>query len=205
MAAPTGYHFARLNPGCHLCCLCHLHCRFRRRRREPPLTTRTPTFAGCLDYIWVSRGHWDVQCTLSLPYEEPSTWVDPLTDVDFAPIPNEEFPSDHIAMGCILRLVPSGSEIGGAAAAGRGSVGRKSAGSKGGGPGAGAAVASALGKGRAPSRAGGGGRGGGKAGGGVGLKGAGVGGERASKAVRQGRQAQSRGGPGSKGRTRGDR
>lgn len=46
--------------------------------REPPLTTRTPGFAGCLDYVWVSPQHLRVTDTLALPYEEPLQWRDPL-------------------------------------------------------------------------------------------------------------------------------
>ena len=44
---------------------------------EPPLTTKTASFAGCLDYIWLSRGgddrpHFKVLQTLDLPYEIPT-------------------------------------------------------------------------------------------------------------------------------------
>lgn len=34
-------------------------------RSSPPLWTAP---AGCLDYIWCSRGHWAVEATLDLPY-----------------------------------------------------------------------------------------------------------------------------------------
>ncbi len=45
--------------------------------------------------------------TLALPYDLPegygsagaATCRDPMTDIDFKAIPNEEFPSDHLAMG----------------------------------------------------------------------------------------------------------
>ncbi|KAI8474955.1 MAG: hypothetical protein J3K34DRAFT_489391 [Monoraphidium minutum] len=36
--------------------------------REPPLTTRTSTFEGVLDYIFLSRGHFRVLATLEMPY-----------------------------------------------------------------------------------------------------------------------------------------
>jgi len=71
--------------------------------REPPLTTQTDFFMGCLDYIWLSQSHWHVTHTLSMPYNvdkgpEPQT-------VGFRPIPDAEFPSDHLAMGCCIALL----------------------------------------------------------------------------------------------------
>ena len=70
--------------------------------REPPLTTQTSTFMGCLDYIWLSRKHWRVTSTLRMPYDvqkgpQPET-------VGFRPIPDKEFPSDHLAVGCQVVL-----------------------------------------------------------------------------------------------------
>jgi len=73
---------------------------------EPPLTTKTASFAGTLDYVWLSKEHFKVLQTLSLPYTPPPSWTDPMTDVDFPPIPNEHYPSDHLAMGCVLELLP---------------------------------------------------------------------------------------------------
>ncbi|KAG2451490.1 hypothetical protein HYH02_004088 [Chlamydomonas schloesseri] len=98
---------------------------------DPPLTTRTNNFAGCLDYIFVSPQHFDVLRTLELPYEPSSddegprgesggrgaggggkaggaagTYPDvkdPM-DVPFPPIPNEVFPSDHLSLAVILGL-----------------------------------------------------------------------------------------------------
>ncbi|GAX79216.1 hypothetical protein CEUSTIGMA_g6656.t1 [Chlamydomonas eustigma] len=129
---------------------------------EPPLTTKTTTFAGCLDYIWLShraseppavpsstdtmllpehvgpsscdvtdhassqhvQSHFKVLHTLELPYSmsrwknvevtgggssgvkvAAPVWIDPLTDIDFPAIPNQSFPSDHLAMGCELELI----------------------------------------------------------------------------------------------------
>lgn len=37
--------------------------------REPPLTTQTDFFMGCLDYIWLSQSHWHVTHSLSMPYD----------------------------------------------------------------------------------------------------------------------------------------
>lgn len=99
------------------------------RCRDPPLTTRTNNFAGCLDYIFVSPRHFDVLRTLELPYEHSSgeeaprgdpgrggagggkgeaagTYPgvrDPM-DVPFPPIPNEVFPSDHLSLAVVLGL-----------------------------------------------------------------------------------------------------
>ncbi|EFJ50976.1 hypothetical protein VOLCADRAFT_88142 [Volvox carteri f. nagariensis] len=73
--------------------------------RDPPLTTRTATFAGCLDYIFVSPQHFDVTETLGMPYDMPYGAVrDPLSDVAFPPIPNEVFPSDHVSLVAMLRF-----------------------------------------------------------------------------------------------------
>lgn len=125
--------------------------------QEPPLTTRTPNFAGCLDYIWVSHASVRVEATLGLPYAykipaaagaggthgstngqgthgsstSPSgsssparrenkaagkrvhggdqhaaayPYRDPMRDVAFSPIPDDAFPSDHLAVGCVLSL-----------------------------------------------------------------------------------------------------
>lgn len=83
-------------------------------RREPPLTSKTPTFAGCLDYIWLSPQHMDVLRTLEMPYEHPARgrpWRDPLIDIAFPPIPNEDYPSDHLALAAEIRLkVPGGGK-----------------------------------------------------------------------------------------------
>ncbi|GLC54912.1 hypothetical protein PLESTB_000919400 [Pleodorina starrii] len=80
--------------------------------RDPPLTTRTTTFAGCLDYIFVSPAHFDVTSTLELPYAmSPASCDavrDPLTDVRFPPIPSSEFPSDHLSLVALLRLKEDG-------------------------------------------------------------------------------------------------
>ncbi len=35
---------------------------------DPPVTNKTPQFAGCLDYLWVSPQHWEVAQALELPY-----------------------------------------------------------------------------------------------------------------------------------------
>ena len=69
---------------------------------EPPLTTQTSTFMGCLDYIWLSRKHWQVTSTLGMPYNvqkgpQPE-------NVGFRPIPDKEFPSDHLTVGCQVIL-----------------------------------------------------------------------------------------------------
>ncbi|GLC57141.1 hypothetical protein PLESTB_001191800 [Pleodorina starrii] len=91
--------------------------------REPPLTTRTSSWAGCIDFVWISRGDFSVASGLAMPYDDGGlpplgpaggasggggaggggsrdpTWRDPLTDIAFTAIPNEFFPSDHLAVG----------------------------------------------------------------------------------------------------------
>ena len=66
------------------------------------MTNITPSFRGCLDYIWLSVGHWDVEDTLSMPYCEEDG-PDP-ANIRFGPIPNETFPSDHLAIACTIHL-----------------------------------------------------------------------------------------------------
>ena len=70
--------------------------------QELPLTTQTNSFMGCLDYIWLSRKQLQVTSTLTMPYDvhkgpQPQT-------VGFRPIPDKEFPSDHLAVGCQVIL-----------------------------------------------------------------------------------------------------
>ncbi len=43
--------------------------------------------------------------SLELPYACPKGWTDPLEDIAFTAIPDETFPSDHLAVACILKLV----------------------------------------------------------------------------------------------------
>ncbi len=56
----------------------------------------------------------DVLRTLEMPYEHLERgrpWRDPLTDIDFPPIPNEDYPSDHLALAAEIRLkVPGGGK-----------------------------------------------------------------------------------------------
>lgn len=90
------------NPTRHLC------------RREPPLTTRTATWAGCIDFVWVTRGSFAVASALALPYSDGgrppvgpgpgaaaggAAWCDPLKDIEFEAIPDQRYPSDHLAVG----------------------------------------------------------------------------------------------------------
>ena len=66
------------------------------------MTNITPSFRGCLDYIWLSRGDWHVADTLGMPYHEVSG-PDP-ADIPFDAIPDEKFPSDHLAIACTIEL-----------------------------------------------------------------------------------------------------
>ena len=71
-------------------------------QQEPPLTTQTKHFKGCLDYIFVSAAHWAVTHILSMPYKVKQGLV-PQAE-NFGPIPDADFPSDHLAMGCKVVL-----------------------------------------------------------------------------------------------------
>ncbi|KAG2498277.1 hypothetical protein HYH03_003538 [Edaphochlamys debaryana] len=76
--------------------------------RDPALTTRTNTFAGTLDYIFITPQNLHVRHTLELPYDDDSSQSrpvrDPLADVAFPPIPNEAFPSDHLSLAAVLKF-----------------------------------------------------------------------------------------------------
>lgn len=71
--------------------------------REPPVTNCTENFRGCLDYVWLSRGSWQVQATLATPYNE-GAGPDP-KDVDLPPLPNADHPSDHLPVACKVTLL----------------------------------------------------------------------------------------------------
>lgn len=76
--------------------------------REPTLTTRTKSFHGCLDYVWLSKQHWDVQDTMKMPYEEPQDIGPPegISYDELGTCPNKTQPSDHLAIGCDAVLLP---------------------------------------------------------------------------------------------------
>jgi len=67
--------------------------------QEPKLTTCTPSFSGCLDYIWLTSANWHVTEVLRMPrgssHRDQNGKSSP-----FPPIPNAHFPSDHLVMAC---------------------------------------------------------------------------------------------------------
>jgi CCR4-NOT transcription complex subunit 6 len=76
--------------------------------REPTLTTRTSSFSGCLDYIWVSKQGLQVTGTLRMPYSEPAGPPGGPEGVSAAAMgacPNAAQPSDHLAVGCEVALL----------------------------------------------------------------------------------------------------
>jgi hypothetical protein len=80
--------------------------------REPTLTTRTQGFSGCLDYVWLSKQHWQVQSTLEMPFQEPHGEPGPPDGVStemLGPCPSKDQPSDHLAVGCDALLLPVGA------------------------------------------------------------------------------------------------
>lgn len=78
---------------------------------EPPLTTKTASFEGCLDYVWVSKQVFNPTEILEMPYywdklplvggTSSDNNDDKKVDlaVDLKAMPNEEYPSDHLAVG----------------------------------------------------------------------------------------------------------
>jgi CCR4-NOT transcription complex subunit 6 len=80
---------------------------------EPPFTNRTTTFSGCLDYVFYTPEHFGAVAALELPF----AWVrekgagdrgcskhrNMVSAEEFTPIPDESWPSDHLAMGFDLR------------------------------------------------------------------------------------------------------
>lgn len=70
--------------------------------REPPITNNTATFRGALDYIWFGGAdEFSVSSVLELPYADSALRPE---DVQLAPIPDERFPSDHLAIAARLQL-----------------------------------------------------------------------------------------------------
>ena len=82
---------------------------FAARGAEPPLTNKHKGFAGCLDYIWISREKLRVVEVLALPYECMGLRQVPHVPeaVPFPPIPNKDWPSDHLALAAKLQWVSS--------------------------------------------------------------------------------------------------
>jgi CCR4-NOT transcription complex subunit 6 len=75
---------------------------------EPPFTNRHSSFAGCIDYVWLSP-QLQVVGLLDMPYTYSSHSNDHRS-VTFGFTPNEQWPSDHLAMGAELVLVSSAEE-----------------------------------------------------------------------------------------------
>ena len=71
------------------------------------MTNATSSFMGCLDYIFL-RGPFGVTEVLEMPYEDKrggdDSFRDLEKDVQFGPIPNEAFPSDHLSICCSAEL-----------------------------------------------------------------------------------------------------
>ena len=71
------------------------------------MTNATSSFMGCLDYIFLC-GPYAVIETLKMPYEDKrgseASFRDLKKDVQFGPIPNEDFPSDHLSICCSVEL-----------------------------------------------------------------------------------------------------
>lgn len=89
---------------------------------DPPVTNKTNSFSGCLDYVFVSKGDWNVVealDTLSYPFPPPlpsprkgvnsnskgKTMRELISTV--APMPNEDAPSDHLPLCFKLERISS--------------------------------------------------------------------------------------------------
>jgi len=76
---------------------------------EPMFTNRTPGFTGCLDYIFFTSNSFQVSEILKMPFgsDDGSGKVEEEEEAEvirkFPPIPNEVWPSDHLAVGAKLR------------------------------------------------------------------------------------------------------
>ena len=72
------------------------HAYAARGATMPAITTKTNTFAGCIDHIWLSQ---DLQVVevLDMPYPIGA-------HADFRPIPDARWGSDHLAVGVTLRF-----------------------------------------------------------------------------------------------------
>lgn len=95
--------------------------------REPPFTNRTPTFTGCLDYIFFTPELFEVSAVLEMPYKWRTRAEGGITDEErmapdaaagvrypcevFPVLPDEIWPSDHLAVGARLRWRNLGSAV----------------------------------------------------------------------------------------------
>ncbi|KAL6785003.1 hypothetical protein ACKKBG_A02030 [Auxenochlorella protothecoides x Auxenochlorella symbiontica] len=75
--------------------------------REPSFTNHTPSFTGCLDYVWLSRGDWQVVGAMAMPGGSEGGEPNQATP-GYGPLPSATEPSDHVALGFCLRLVRAG-------------------------------------------------------------------------------------------------
>lgn len=67
--------------------------------KEPEFTNYTGDFVGCLDYMWISADRLGTTAFLEIPP------VSELTRYSGTPLPNPQYPSDHVAL--VFDLVPT--------------------------------------------------------------------------------------------------
>lgn len=70
------------------------------------MTNATGNFTGCLDYIFL-RGFASVAHVLGMPYDEKLSGESKShlkAMVNFGPIPDEHFPSDHLPICCGINI-----------------------------------------------------------------------------------------------------
>ena len=69
---------------------------------EPPITNNTASFRGTLDYIWFAGADdFSVASVLEMPYSGTAATPD---DIQLAPMPDQTFPSDHLAIAARLHV-----------------------------------------------------------------------------------------------------
>ncbi len=73
--------------------------------RDVPRAPGQLYVAGTLDYIFLTPEHLRVRAVLDLPFEDDGRHLATPLDVQFPAIPDANFPSDHLAVGCVLELV----------------------------------------------------------------------------------------------------
>ena len=69
---------------------------------ELSFTNVTDGFIGALDYIFYESNHWNCEYRLDVPMTLKEMNYDNLDDCNAHCIPSDLWPSDHLAIGCLL-------------------------------------------------------------------------------------------------------
>ena len=71
--------------------------------QQPLFTTKTDEFQGWIDHIWVSDAV-KVDMVLSPPIRSGDLEAS-LKARQFSPIPNKNYPSDHLPIGIVAKVI----------------------------------------------------------------------------------------------------